>query len=117
MAKKSGPVVLKSSRWRAVVGDPNDPDNEAAWTELEVQGRSADEVRAEALFRRNKGWGSITDSPLTWQHAQLWAALVRTRQLGADTSFDTFRAGLVEWEVLDDEDDDEAPTQPAPEAG
>lgn len=116
MAKKStGPVVLKSARWRIVLGDPNDPDNEAAWNELEVQARSADEIRAEGLFRRNKSWGSITDSPITWQHVQMWSGLIRTHQIGADTTFDAFRAGLIEWEVLDE--DDEAPTQPAPEAG
>jgi hypothetical protein len=114
--KKTGPVVLKSTRWRLVLGDPNDPENSESWAELEAQARSADEIRAEAMFRRNKGWGTIADSPLTFQQVQMWAALIRTNQIARDTTFDAFRAGLVEWSVIEDEDE-ETPTLPALAAG
>jgi hypothetical protein len=115
MPKKAGPVVLKSSTFRAVLGDPNNPDDESAWTEVEMRARSADEFRVEALFRQHKAWGTIADSPMRANAAQIWAGMIRTHQLPPDTTWDTFEASLIEWQILDTED--EAPTQPAPVAG
>lgn len=113
--KKSGPITLKSSRYRAVLGDPNNPDDDAAYVEVEVRSRSSDEFRVEGLFRQHKSWGGLGDSPMRANAASVWAGLIRTHQIPADTTWDAFEASLIEWQILDDED--EAPTQPAPEAG
>jgi hypothetical protein len=115
MAKKAGPVTLKSSRYRAVLGDPNNPDDAAAYVEVEVRSRSADEFRLRQLFTQHKAWGPLGDDPFRMQAGLVWAGLIRTHQIAPDTTWDAFEASLIEWQLLDT--NEEAPTQPAPEAG
>jgi len=49
-------------------------------TEHHVSSRSADYVAYEAEARK-KGWGSLSDSPSTWEAFVAYRALIRTREI------------------------------------
>ena len=56
-------------------------------TKHEVSSRSSDYVAFEAEARK-KGWGSLADSPSTWEAYVAYRALVRTRAISLP--FDKF---------------------------
>lgn len=56
-------------------------------TEHRVSSRSADYVAFEAEARK-KGWGSLADSPSTWESFVAYRALIRTREISMP--FDAF---------------------------
>ena len=56
-------------------------------TAHDVSSRSADYVAYEAEARK-KGWGSLSDSPSTWEAYVAYRALIRTREISMP--FDRF---------------------------
>lgn len=62
-------------------------------SEYEAETRSADYVAYEAESRK-RGWGSISDSPSSWEAFVAYRALIRTRALSMP--FDKFLAEVDE---------------------
>ena len=56
-------------------------------TEHDVSSRSADYVAYEAEARK-RGWGTLSDSPSTWEAFVAYRALIRTREISMP--FDRF---------------------------
>lgn len=65
-------------------------------TVYEAETRSADYVAYEAEARK-RGWGSISDSPSSWEAFVAYRALMRTRALSMP--FDKFIASVDELEA------------------
>jgi hypothetical protein len=109
-------ITLSSPKFRVVLGDPNDPNDEDAWQEVEVQSMTRDIAAAEQLFRQRK-WGPTTEQGIRMMAVTAWQALRRNHLIDATTSWERFEASYVDLEAVEDDDAEEGPTPPAPEAG
>lgn len=98
---------LTNPAYTVIVGDPDAPDT---WAELTVQTITADQLRAEDLLVRAKTTPQA--AAIRFGIACAWAALVRTKQLPAGTSFEAFVPSCIDINQL--EDATVRPTDPGP---
>jgi hypothetical protein len=97
---------LTTYKFRVVFGDPENPDT---LTERIVHGVGRDVQASETLFAQ-RGWGQVTDRPMTSAAAVAWAALKRTGQFAG--TFDEFEASYLSVEPV--ESVNATPTEAAP---
>ena len=94
-----GSVRLSTPALRVVLHE----DDDAA---VEVQTTNADLVLAERTARKHK-WGTIQESPLTYQTFMSWAALRRHKLIDDTVTYEAFEGSCASIEIVDDDDDDD----------
>jgi hypothetical protein len=85
---------------------------------VELQATNADLV----LWDRTRGkhrWPKFDEAPFLWVTFLSWAAARRTGVIGAEVTYETWEASVLEVEALDDDPEGEEgrPTQPGPDPG
>lgn len=89
------PPKLTTYRFRAILGNPEDPDS---LVELEVLGVGRDVQQAERLFADRK-WGETASRPATAAAAVSYFALQRSGKFTG--SFDEFEAQYLSIEPVE----------------
>ena len=86
---------------------------------LPVQTLNVDLMLAEQTGRKH-GWGSLADSPITYQTFLAWAALRREHRIPDDLTYDTFAktaAAITSLDADEGEATNGTPTPPGPGPG
>ena len=81
---------LTTYKFRVLFGEPDDPES---ITEFLVHAVGRDVQQSEMLFAK-RGWGKVTDRPMTSAAAVAWSALHRTGQYPG--TFDEFEGSYLE---------------------
>jgi hypothetical protein len=103
-------VKLTSPLVRVVRTDSDEP--------LEVQCANPDLVLWDMTRTRHK-WPKFDEAPFLWLTFISWAGAKRLGLIGADYTFDQWKASVLDVGQVEDDAEDEtgSPTQPGPEPG